>query len=55
MPEPEIDVTECPDCQQKGRWDGRVMIGGRGIYTCPNGHRWQDANEKPSNKGIPLR
>lgn len=50
----EIDVTECPDCSQKGRYEGRVLIRGRGFYTCPNGHRWQDANEKPSNKGMPL-
>jgi hypothetical protein len=50
----DIDVTECPDCSQTGKYDGRVLIGGRGIYTCPAGHRWQDANEKPTNKGIPI-
>jgi hypothetical protein len=54
MSEPEIDVTECPDCAQKGHYDGRVLINGRGVYRCPDGHRWQDANEPISNKGIPL-
>jgi hypothetical protein len=50
----EIDVTECPDCGQKGRYDGRILIGGRGVYRCPDGHRWQDATEKPTNKGTPI-
>ena len=50
----EIDVTECPDCGQKGRYDGRILYEGRGIYRCPEGHKWQDANEKPSNKGTPI-
>lgn len=50
-----IDVTECPDCEQTGKYEGRILINGRGVYTCPNGHRWQDINEKPSNKGLPLR
>lgn len=49
-----IDVTECPDCAQKGRYEARILIGGRGVYTCPSGHRWQNADEKPSNKGVPL-
>lgn len=49
-----IDVTECPDCEQTGKYEARILINGRGVYTCPNGHRWQDANEKPSNKGLPL-
>lgn len=47
-------VDECPDCGKQGRYDGRVLIGGRGIYTCPQGHRWQDADEKPSEKGLPI-
>ena len=47
----EIDVTKCPDCDQQGRYDGRVLIGGRGIYKCPEGHRWQEADEKPTTKG----
>lgn len=50
----EIDVTECPDCSQKGKYEGRVLINGRGFYTCPEGHRWQDINEKPSDKGVAL-
>ena len=50
----EIDVTECPDCEQKGTYEGRILISGRGVYTCPSGHRWQDANEKPSSKGMPI-
>ena len=50
----EIDVTECPDCGQKGRYDGRILVDGRGIYRCPQGHKWQDANEKPTNKGTPI-
>jgi hypothetical protein len=54
----EIDVRDCPKCENgtKGNYDGRVLIGGRGIFTCPVcGDRWQDANEKPSSKGIPIR
>ncbi|MCW2902295.1 MAG: hypothetical protein JWO67_4560 [Streptosporangiaceae bacterium] len=51
----EIDVTECPDCGQTGHYDRRVLIDGRGIYTCPAGHRWQDADETPDSKGyVPL-
>lgn len=49
-----IDVTKCPDCDQQGRYEARVLINGRGFYTCPDGHRWQDATEKPSSKGIPI-
>jgi hypothetical protein len=45
------EVAECPDCGQKGHYDGRVLVGGRGVYRCPEGHRWQDADEKPTNKG----
>lgn len=57
MPEaPEnIDVTMCPDCGKKGGYDARVKIGGRGVYTCPEGHSWQDLDEQPSTKGyMPL-
>lgn len=57
MTEPKGDsvvVDECPECGEKGRYDGRVLVGGRGIYTCPNQHRWQDADEKPSSKGFPI-
>ena len=50
----EVDVTKCPDCDQQGRYDGRVLLGGRGIYTCPDGHRWQNADEKPTMKGAVL-
>lgn len=50
----EVDVTECPDCGKTGRYDGRVLVRGRGIYTCPEGHRWQDLDEAPTTKGIPL-
>lgn len=54
----EIDVRDCPKCEDgtKGRYDGRVLVCGRGIFTCPVcGAKWQDANEKPSTKGIPIR
>jgi hypothetical protein len=44
-------VTECPDCGQTGRYDRRVIVDGRGVYTCPNRHRWQDADETPDDKG----
>jgi hypothetical protein len=44
-------VNQCPDCGKQGQYDGRVHILGRGIYRCPNGHIWQDANELPSDKG----
>lgn len=48
----EIDVTMCPQCDQKGRYEGRVLINGRGFYTCPEDHRWQNADEKPTTKGL---
>jgi hypothetical protein len=51
MSEQEINVEDCPDCDQRGRYDPRVHIGGRGVYRCPNGHLWQDAREVPSDKG----
>lgn len=44
-------VTECPDCAQQGQYDGRIHVGGRGVYRCANGHMWQDADEIPSDKG----
>lgn len=44
-------VTECPDCGETGRYDRRVIVDGRGVYTCPNGHRWQNADETPDSKG----
>jgi hypothetical protein len=50
----DIDARDCPQCDDgtKGNYDGRVLVGGRGIYTCPTcATRWQDANEKPSTKG----
>lgn len=50
----EVDVRDCPDCDDgtKGKYDGRILIGGRGIYTCPVCNRkWQDADERPSYKG----
>lgn len=49
-----VDVSECPDCGEKGRYEGRVLINGRGFYQCSNDHRWQDANEKPTTKGVRL-
>ena len=55
LPAPTPPVDECPDCQQQGKRDSRVLIGGRGIYRCPDGHMWQDADEQPNYKGtIPL-
>lgn len=51
MPD-EIDVTECPECEKKGRYEGRILIGGRGYYECPEGHKWQDAQEKATTKGV---
>jgi hypothetical protein len=53
-----INVRDCPECDNgtKGRYEGRILIGGRGVYTCPVcGTRWQNADEKPSNKGWPIR
>lgn len=52
---PEIDAHDCPKCDDgtKGHYDGRVLIGGRGIYTCQRcGTRWQDANERPATCGV---
>lgn len=47
-------VTECPECGQTGHYDGRVLVEGRGIYRCPEGHRWQNLDEKPSTKGVTI-
>lgn len=49
-----LDLTKCPACAQKGRYEQRVLIRGRGFYVCPDGHRWQDMDEKPTHKGAPL-
>lgn len=53
----EIDVRDCPQCDDgtKGNYDGRVLLGGRGVYTCPTcGARWQNADETPTTKGTPI-
>lgn len=50
-PSSEAPVDECPDCGETGHRDGRVLIGGRGVYRCANRHAWQDADETPSAKG----
>lgn len=48
-------VDECPDCDTKGKYDSRMTLGGRGIFTCPNcGTQWQNADEKPTNKDAPI-
>jgi hypothetical protein len=48
-------VDRCPFCEDDGkittgRYDGRILLGGRGIYRCPEDskHEWQDANEEPN-------
>lgn len=46
-----IQVTDCPECKLKGRYEGRVLINGRGFYVCPNDHKWQDLDETPISKG----
>ena len=54
----DIDVTLCPDCEERGtvshgRYEGRVLINGRGFYTCPTcGCRWQNEQETPTDKGL---
>jgi hypothetical protein len=52
-------VDRCPWCEDdgldaRGTYDGRVLRGGRGIYTCPNNpeHRWQNAAETPATCGV---
>jgi ribosomal protein L37AE/L43A len=51
----EQDHAECPDCGEKGSYDGRILVGGRGVYRCSAcGAKWQNADEKPSNKGTPI-
>lgn len=58
MGAPDPPVDRCPFCEDEGRdttgrYDGRILIGGRGIWRCPIDpeHKWQDANEKPSSGG----
>lgn len=49
------DVRDCPECDNgtKGSYEGRILFGGRGTFTCPVcGTRWQDADEKPTTKGM---
>jgi hypothetical protein len=55
-------VDRCPFCERdskdvRGRYDGRVLVNGRGVYHCPEDpeHRWQNADEEPSSKGFPIR
>lgn len=56
-------IDRCPFCEDegvesKGRYEGRVLIGGRGMYICPKNdrHRWQNADEKPTTCGVtPIR
>ena len=48
------DATICPDCGSKGKYEGRILLNGRGYYDCTSEScdtRWQDGNEKPSTKG----
>jgi ribosomal protein L37AE/L43A len=53
--ESDFDVGACPDCDTQGRYDGRVLLGGRGVYSCPAcGTKWQDADETPSFKGAAI-
>lgn len=55
----EAQVDHCPDCGEKGDYEGRVLVGGRGTYTCPDpecGTRWQNRDEKPdTSKATPIR
>jgi ribosomal protein L37AE/L43A len=58
MADPKINVHDCPECDDgtKGNYEGRVLINGRGVFTCPAcGTKWQDADEKPSSKGWRVR
>jgi hypothetical protein len=56
-------VDRCPWCEEKGEdvrgvYDGRILVGGRGVYRCPNDpeHRWQNTDEKPdTSKAVRLR
>lgn len=55
LPDKSPAVDECPECGTKGKYDGRVLVGGRGIYRCPScGAKWQDSNEEPDAKGLTL-
>lgn len=52
-------VDRCPWCEEDGRdvrgtIDYRIKVDGRYVYRCPEDreHRWQDANEAPSEKGF---
>jgi hypothetical protein len=64
MADPETPpVDRCPWCeddglQVTGRYDGRILLGGRGVYRCPNNptHKWQNADEAPdTSKSVLLR
>ncbi|MDE2103223.1 MAG: hypothetical protein KGL39_38610 [Patescibacteria group bacterium] len=56
-------ADRCPECEKQGRdvrarCDYRVLVGGRGIYRCPEcGTSWQDADETPtfSDKDVRIR
>jgi hypothetical protein len=47
----ESRVDVCPACEEPGKCDPRIKIGGRSVYRCPNDHAWQDMAEEPSTKG----
>lgn len=55
MAEVEFDPKLCPDCGKEGRYERRFTIGGRGVYSCECGTRWQDLDEEPTAKGTPIR
>lgn len=53
--ETDDQVDRCPDCNTKGDYEGRILYGGRGVYTCPKcGAKWQNGNEKPDLKAARL-
>ncbi|HET8682048.1 MAG TPA: hypothetical protein VFM54_09255 [Micromonosporaceae bacterium] len=46
-----VDVCPEPGCAQRGAYDGRVHVGGRGVYRCPAGHVWVDLREAQDDSG----
>lgn len=43
----------CPECFKPGKYEGRILLSGRGTYMCDDGHIWQDLNEVP-RKGVAI-
>lgn len=61
LTEQSSPVDRCPTCEEHGRdvratLDTRVLVGGRGMYRCPECREiWQNADEPQKFSGKDLQ